>query len=105
MFGGMPGGQGVLPAPASNPAWQGVPPGSPGYVDGPPLTPEASALDLSGIPPQLLDAVGLGPDGPDARTVDITDDEAFDSDPLSPHVADPEILNILREFEQRQGNN
>jgi hypothetical protein len=52
---------------------------------------------LAGVPPALLQAVGLG--NPAARAVDVTDQEAAQSDPLAVHAAHPNVLRALRDFE------
>jgi len=54
------------------------------------------------IPPQLLAAVGLGPGGSAARTVDVTDAHENQSDPLRHAAAHPQVLRTLRAAQQRR---
>jgi hypothetical protein len=58
---------------------------------------------LAGVSPRLLAAVGLGPEGPAGRTIDITAAEEEASDPLRAAVAHPEILRVLRAGERAIG--
>lgn len=112
------------PDPMANFGMMGAMPGDPGFIDGevvppdaqmppqagpqqlaPPVVPAGPAapgLDevLAGVDPRLLAAVGLGPGGRAERLVDVRDDEEMESDPLAPHVAHPEILKTLRDFER-----
>lgn len=93
----MLGGGGFPPGGGAQPALAG-----PSGGNGGPVHPQAQDL-LNGINPRVLDAVGLGAQGPAGRTVDVTTDEAHASDPLSNVVAHPMVLKTLREVERMQG--
>jgi hypothetical protein len=80
-----------------------LPPGAVPPGQGPPGLHPAAASAIAGVDPKLLAAVGLGAGGSAGRSVDVTAGEAFESDPLSRHVSHPQILQTLREAEQRQG--
>ncbi len=113
MMGGLPGAPGLPPAPGAPAApipltSTAVPGGSPDAIHGElvqpaPAAPTVTAADvLAMIPPKLLAAVGLGPEGPGGRHVDITSDEEVQSDPLRRHVPHPMVLQTLRAAERSQ---
>ena len=93
MMGGMPMG----PPSALPPPDAAVP-----QIGPPGLAPGAAEV-LNGVSPDLLAAVGLGPDGTDGRSIDIMESDARASDPRASVVADPKILEVLRSAEQRLG--
>lgn len=90
-MGGMPG-VGGLPAPGD--AGASLPPATSTQMH-----PEA-ARAIAGVNPRVLDAVGLGAGGSEARTVDVTDAEARASDPLGGVVVHPQVLQTLREAQR-----
>jgi len=77
-------------------------PGQPGQMmAGQPAGPMAAAL--SGIDPNLLNAVGLGAGGTAGRGLDVTQGDSDASDPDASNVVHPNVLRTLREAERRQG--
>ncbi len=101
-----PDGQ-PLPTPDAPPmlaAPAGMPPGGPPLLAGPAAAPDDEpdlSGPLSGVWPQLLAAVGLGPGGPAARSKDVTTKDELDSDPLSNVVPHPQVLKTLRDAESK----
>jgi hypothetical protein len=92
-----PGGDPGMGAP-------GAPPGAPPMLTGPgggppPINGDALTM-LQGVPPDLLAAVGLGPEGSAGRSVNVTQQEALDADPLGHAVAHPQVLATLRAAER-----
>jgi hypothetical protein len=96
------------PAPAVGP--DGMPlaasPGQPALATpaaaAPPATPVAApdmSDPLSGVPAELLAAVGLGPAGEKGRSINITAKDEHTSDPLHRAVAHPQVLKTLRAAE------
>jgi len=96
----MPGQPGAPGGPSPQPmlGGPGAPPAAPPMPRIAPETQEAFAH----IPPQLLAAVGLGPGGSAARTVDVTDAHENQSDPLRHAAAHPQVLRTLRAAQQRR---
>lgn len=67
-------------------------------------TPNAMANELlSGVDPEILSAVGMGAKGAAGRTIDVTQGDVLDSDPLTRNGGDPKIVSLLREAERRLG--
>lgn len=106
-FPGMPGEPGFIDGEVVPEAGM-MPPGAPAALGAPAAAGPPGAASqvgdlLAGVDPRLLAAVGLGPEGRGARTVDVTEDEERESDPLAPHAASPHVLDTLRAFERRNG--
>lgn len=108
----IPPDQGQLNAPGSAPGFDedwteanGTPVGS--TEQSAPLSPGAGPTPqpddpLAGIPPDILAAIGLGPQGSAGRAVDITQDEAVETDPGLAFVPSPQVLATLRGAEALQ---
>lgn len=86
----------ALPAPGNNMAGGGMP------MPRPRQAPPAAGPDpLAGLPPGILAAVGLGPQGAGGRTVDVMRHEEVQTDPEMASVSHPQSLQLLRQLEAK----